>query len=195
MNDIILLKGNCDMKKIFILILCLILMSCSKPVENNVLNYSEFKENMTSKFGSDDVVLSCFVIEDKNVMSDEIIIDIYPKEDDYYVYISKDEFVVPNLGKLNEDELLPSIRVLAQDIKISAMTIKKAYDELEKEGYLKSIQGKGTFVAPKNTELAKEQAQKDIEKYIEKIVSISNRFQIDENDVIEMFKIIYGEDK
>ena len=98
-------------------------------------------------------------------------------------------------GKLNEDELLPSIRVLAQDIKISAMTIKKAYDELEKQGYLKSIQGKGTFVAPKNTELAKEQAQKDIEKYIEKIVSISNRFQIDENDVIEMFKIIYGEDK
>ena len=98
-------------------------------------------------------------------------------------------------GKLNEDELLPSIRVLAQDIKISAMTIKKAYDELEKEGYLKSIQGKGTFVAPKNTELAKEQAQKDIEKYIEKIVSISNRFQIDENDVIEMFKIIYGEGK
>ena len=98
-------------------------------------------------------------------------------------------------GKLNEDELLTSIRVLAQDIKISAMTIKKAYDELEKEGYLKSIQGKGTFVAPKNTELAKEQAQKDIEKYIEKIVSISNRFQIDENDVIEMFKIIYWEDK
>ena len=98
-------------------------------------------------------------------------------------------------GKLNEDELLTSIRVLAQDIKISAMTIKKAYDELEKEGYLKSIQGKGTFVAPKNTEIAKEQAQKDIEDYIEKIVAISNRFEIDENDVIEMFKLIYGEDK
>lgn len=98
-------------------------------------------------------------------------------------------------GELDEDELLPSIRVLAQDIKISAMTIKKAYDELEKEGYLKSIQGKGTFVAPKNREIAKEQAQKDIEDYIEKIVAISNRFEIDENDVIEMFKLIYGEDK
>ena len=97
-------------------------------------------------------------------------------------------------GELKEDELLPSIRVLAQDIKISAMTIKKAYDELEKEGYLKSIQGKGTFVAPKNTELAKEQAQKDIEKYIEKIVAISNRFEIDEKDVIEMFKMIYEEE-
>ncbi len=98
-------------------------------------------------------------------------------------------------GELNEDELLPSIRVLARDIKISAMTIKKAYDELEKEGYLKSIQGKGTFVAPKNTELAKEQAQRDIENYIEKIVAISSRFEIDENDVIEMFKMIYREDK
>ncbi len=98
-------------------------------------------------------------------------------------------------GELKEDELLPSIRVLAGDIKISAMTIKKAYDELEKKGYLKSIQGKGTFVAPKNTELAKEQAQKDIEKYIEKIVAISNRFEIDKKDVIEMFKIIYEEGK
>lgn len=97
-------------------------------------------------------------------------------------------------GELNEDELLPSIRVLAQDIKISAMTIKKAYDELEKEGYLKSIQGKGTFVAPKNTELAKEQAQKDIEMYMEKIVDITNRFGIDENDVIEMFKMFYREE-
>ena len=96
-------------------------------------------------------------------------------------------------GELEEDELLPSIRVLAGDIKISAMTIKKAYDELEKEGYLKSIQGKGTFVAPKNTELAKEQAQKDIEMYMEKIVDISNRFDIDENDVIEMFKMFYRE--
>ena len=73
------------------------------------------------------------------------------------------------------------------------MTIKKAYDELEAEGYLKSIQGKGTFVAPKNTELAKEQAQKDIEKYIEKIVAISNRFEICEKDVIEMFKMFYEE--
>lgn len=98
-------------------------------------------------------------------------------------------------GELKEDEVLPSIRALSQDIKISAMTIKKAYDELEKEGYLKSIQGKGTFVAPKNTALAKEQAQKDIENYIEKIVSISNRFDINASDVIEMFKLIYEEEE
>lgn len=97
-------------------------------------------------------------------------------------------------GDLKEDEALPSIRALAQDIKISVMTIKKAYDELENEGYIKSIQGKGTFVAPKNTELAKEQAQKDIEKYLEKIVQISKQFSIDENDVMEIFKMLYRED-
>ena len=72
-------------------------------------------------------------------------------------------------GELKEDEALPSIRALAQDIKISVMTIKKAYDELESEGYIVSRQGKGTFVAPKNSELVKEQAQKDIEKYLEKM--------------------------
>lgn len=60
--------------------------------------------------------------------------------------------------ELKEDEAIPSIRNLAKDIKISVMTIKKAYDELEQEGYIISIQGKGTFVAPKNTEIAREKA-------------------------------------
>ncbi len=98
-------------------------------------------------------------------------------------------------GELKEDELLPSIRVLSQDIKISAMTIKKAYDELEKEGYLKVVHGKGTFVAPKNTEFAKEQAQKDIEKYIEKIVDISSRYNIDKKEIIDMIDLIYEGEK
>ena len=53
--------------------------------------------------------------------------------------------------ELLEDEAIPSIRTLAQDIKISVMTIKKAYDELEAEGYIITKQGKGSFVAPKNT--------------------------------------------
>lgn len=97
-------------------------------------------------------------------------------------------------GELQEDEKIPSIRALAQDIRISVMTIKKAYDELEQEGYIITRQGKGSQVAPKNTELAKEQAQKDIEMYIEKIVDISNRFEIDENEVIEMFKMFYREE-
>ncbi len=97
--------------------------------------------------------------------------------------------------ELQEDEIIPSIRNLAQDIKISVMTIKKAYDELERDGYIISRQGKGTFVAPKNTELAKDKAQKDIEKYISKIVGISKKFDIPKEEVIDIFNLFYGSDE
>lgn len=97
--------------------------------------------------------------------------------------------------ELQEDDVIPSIRNLAQDIKISVMTIKKAYDELEQEGYIISIQGKGTFVAPKNTELAKDKAQKDIEDYISKIVDISKKFDIEKEEVIDIFNLFYGSDE
>lgn len=92
---------------------------------------------------------------------------------------------------LKEDEALPSIRTLSADIKISVMTIKKAYDELEKEGYIITRQGKGSFVAPKNLELAKEQKKKEIEVYINKIVSISKIYNIDEKEVLDLFKYMF----
>ena len=97
--------------------------------------------------------------------------------------------------ELIEGQSIPSIRSLASDIKISVMTIKKAYDELEQEGYIKSVQGKGTFVAPKNIELAKENANKEIENHILKIIEIANRFDIDKDEIIELFKFIYGSDE
>ncbi len=97
-------------------------------------------------------------------------------------------------GELVEDEALPSIRNLAQDIKISVMTIKKAYDELESEGYIISRQGKGTFVAPMNMELALEQAQKDIESNIERAVGIAKQFKIKKDDVKNLIDIFYGDD-
>lgn len=97
--------------------------------------------------------------------------------------------------ELKEDEMIPSIRNLAQDIHISIMTIKKAYDELEQEGYIISKQGKGTFVAPKNTELAKDKAQKDIEEYISKIVDISTKFDIKKEEIIDIFNLLMESDK
>lgn len=92
---------------------------------------------------------------------------------------------------LKEDETLPSIRTLSADIKISVMTIKKAYDELEKEGYIITRQGKGSFVAPKNLELAKEEKKKEIEEHINKIVSISKIYNIDEKEVLDLFKYMF----
>lgn len=93
--------------------------------------------------------------------------------------------------ELKEDEALPSIRTLLADIKISVMTIKKAYDELEHDGYIITRQGKGSFVAPKNLELAKEQKKKEIEVYINKIVSISKIYNIDKKEVLDLFKYLF----
>ncbi len=96
-------------------------------------------------------------------------------------------------GELEENEAIPSIRALAGDIKISVMTIKKAYDELLKEGYIVSIQGKGTFVAPKSNSLRKENIQKDIEGYISKAVEEAMKNDIKKEEIHELVDIFYGE--
>ena len=93
-------------------------------------------------------------------------------------------------GDLSEDDPIPSIRSLAQEIRISVMTIKKAYDELEQEGYIISRQGKGSYVAPKNTGLAKEKAQKDIEAYLSKILQIAESFDIDKKEILDVFELM-----
>lgn len=91
------------------------------------------------------------------------------------------------------DELLPSIRILASDLRISVLTVKKAYDELEKEGYIITKQGKGSFVAPKNIELTREEKQKEIENYISKIVEISKCYDINKKDILDLFEYMYEE--
>ena len=98
-------------------------------------------------------------------------------------------------GELCEDEVIPSIRSLAQDLRISVMTVKKAYDELENEGYIITRQGKGSFVAPKNVILSKELHQKEIESYISKIVDISKKYDISKEEILSIFDYIYGSDE
>ena len=97
-------------------------------------------------------------------------------------------------NELKEEEMLPSVRNLANDLKISFLTVKRAYDELEKAGFIKSVQGKGTFVAPKNMELIKEEKLKEIQDYIEKIYDISKISNISEEEIKELFKIIFEGD-
>ena len=94
-------------------------------------------------------------------------------------------------NELKEEEILPSVRKLANDLKISFLTVKRAYDELEKAGFIKSVQGKGTFVAPKNMELMKEEKLREIQDYIEKIYDISKISDISEEQVKELFKMIF----
>ena len=98
-------------------------------------------------------------------------------------------------GVLKENEMLPSIRSLASDIRISVMTIKKAYDELEQDGYIVTVQGKGSFVVPKNIELAKEQARKDIEIFLNKSIKLAQMYNISEQEVLEIFKFLMERDE
>ena len=97
-------------------------------------------------------------------------------------------------NELKEEEMLPSVRNLANDLKISFLTVKKAYDELEQEEFIKTVQGKGSFVAPKNLEIIKEEKLKEIQDYIEKIYNISKIANISEDEIKELFKMIFEEE-
>ena len=97
-------------------------------------------------------------------------------------------------NELKEEDILPSVRNLANDLKISFLTVKRAYDELEQAGFIKTVQGKGSFVAPKNLELIKEEKLKEIQDYIEKIYNISKVSNISEDEIKQLFKMIFEED-
>ena len=97
-------------------------------------------------------------------------------------------------NELKEEEMLPSVRAMANELKISFLTVKRAYDELEQEGYIKTLPGKGSFVSPKNLELIKEEKLTEIQCYIEKIYDISEISNISEEEIKELFKMIFEEE-
>ena len=89
-------------------------------------------------------------------------------------------------GALKEDELLPSIRCLAKDLRISFITTKRAYEELEKDGFIYTLPAKGCYVAPKNVELLREENLKKIEGHIDEIVRLAASCNLGKRDIIEM---------
>ncbi len=97
-------------------------------------------------------------------------------------------------GEVKEGEMLPSVRSLANDLKISFLTVKRAYDGLEKAGFIKTVQGKGSYILPKNLDLIKEEKLKEIQDYIEKIYEISKISNISKEEVAELFKMIFEEE-
>lgn len=89
-------------------------------------------------------------------------------------------------GALKQDELLPSIRGLAKDLRISFITTKRAYEELEREGFIYTLPAKGCYVAPKNIELLREENLKKIEEYIDEIVKLAGSCNLSKQEIIEM---------
>ena len=96
-------------------------------------------------------------------------------------------------GALSEDQLLPSIRNLAKDLGISVITTRRAYDELEREGFIYTVAGKGCFVAAKNTELLREENLRQIETHLQAIRDLAAACGLSREDIIEMFSVIEEE--
>ncbi len=98
-------------------------------------------------------------------------------------------------GGLQADEPLPSIRTLAKDLRISVITTKRAYEELEKEGFLYKIAGKGCYVAKENRELVKENRLREIEEKMEQIQVLAVSAGLTKDEIIEMWNVIWEDEK
>ncbi len=98
-------------------------------------------------------------------------------------------------GELEEGALLPSIRGLAQELQISVITTKRAYEELEREGFIDSVAGKGTFVAAQNREFLREKKMKIVEEKLAEAVAQARLLGIGIGELSEMLRLLSGEDR
>ena len=96
-------------------------------------------------------------------------------------------------GQLKAGDGLPSIRSLAKELKVSIITIKRAYEELEKDGYLETVTGKGSFVASQNKERLKEVAMYEVESKLEEIIRQAKSVVMTLEEGLEIFKSLYEE--
>ena len=92
--------------------------------------------------------------------------------------------------ELKQNDQLPSVRALSKELKISALTVKKAYDELEREGFTVTIHGKGSYVTAANTELMMEEQKKEVEQDLEQAILKGRRFGISDEDIKTLFELI-----
>lgn len=92
--------------------------------------------------------------------------------------------------ELKQNDQLPSVRALSKELKISALTVKKAYDELEREGFTVTIHGKGSYVTAANTELMMEEQKKEVEQDLEQVILKGRRFGISDEDIKTLFELI-----
>lgn len=93
-------------------------------------------------------------------------------------------------GELQPDTVLPSVRVLSKELKISALTVKKAYDNLEEEGFTITVHGKGTYVAATNKDLMREEQLREVEHDLEQAVSKGRRCGLSDEEIRDLFTMI-----
>ena len=93
-------------------------------------------------------------------------------------------------GELSENEMLPSLRQLAKDLKISVLTTTRAYNELEEEGFITSRQGKGFFVMPRGSDLLREQLIKDVETNLNNAILSAQRASMTDDELAQLLKLL-----
>ena len=93
-------------------------------------------------------------------------------------------------GELSENEMLPSLRQLAKDLKISVLTTTRAYNELEEEGFITSRQGKGFFVMPRGSDLLREQLIKDVETNLNNAILSAQRASMTDDELVQLLKLL-----
>lgn len=98
-------------------------------------------------------------------------------------------------GELSEGDLLPSIRRLARDLQISVITTKRAYEELEREGFINTVGGKGTFVAAENPEFLREKRMKAVEEKLAEAVDQAKTLGVGRRQLGEMLRLLYDGDE
>ena len=96
-------------------------------------------------------------------------------------------------GELKEEEMLPSVRSLAKDLRVSALTVKKAYDTLEQDGFVITVHGKGSFVACANQEIMLEEKRKEVEADFEMAIRKGRSCGMSNQEIAELFEIILEE--
>ena len=96
-------------------------------------------------------------------------------------------------GELQEGEALPSMRALAKDLRISVITTKRAYEDLERDGFVVTVAGKGCFVAPRTLELMREEQRKRIEQTLEQAVEQAQAASITLEEMQQMLSLLYEE--
>lgn len=96
-------------------------------------------------------------------------------------------------GKLASGDLLPSIRLLAKELRISVITSKRAYEDLERDGFITTVAGKGCYVSPGNKELLREQQLRQIEGYFQEAIELANIAGISCEELVEILNMLYKE--
>ena len=127
-----------------------------------------------------------------NTVRGDVLYIVLSNSSDLPIYEQIKEQVKTQIlsGELSENEMLPSLRQLAKDLKLSVLTTTRAYNELEEEGFITSRQGKGFFVMPRGSDLLREQLIKDVETNLNNAILSAQRASMTDDELVQLLKLL-----